>query len=99
MLVILKSSKNYTARTRHYKWWNTSYQNEVIIEYYSDHIETSQLVCSTNQLTGFYTMRQLVFWKSRIKNDSVLNVFKCKNKNSEITPIVIIVDLLVTGVD
>ena len=33
------------------------------------------------------------------KNNSVLNVFYGKNKNSKILPIVIIVDTLMSGVD
>ena len=31
------------------------------------HIETSQLICRANQLTGFYMMATLVFNKLRIK--------------------------------
>ena len=31
------------------------------------HIETSQLICSANQLTGFYMMTTLVFYELKVK--------------------------------
>ena len=41
------------------------------------HIETSQLICSANQLTGFYMMATLVFNELRISSVRISSY--CKN--------------------
>ena len=40
----------------------------------SHHIETSQLICRVNQLTGFYMMRTLVAKRLKYKSDRVLRM-------------------------
>ena len=63
------------------------YDNNYIISFLltlndqcSHHIETSHLICSANQQTGFYMMRRLIV--KRLTNDNIYNV-KTLAKSSE----------------
>ena len=59
-MILFNFSKNAVIFKKSYIYQNAKVCSEISFDESLYHIETSQLICNTNQLTGFYKIRILL---------------------------------------